>query len=85
MRLKYKYKIYRTEELYLLDVKSLKKINFYLNKYSKTKDINYINELNNLLHALRSIFNFDDEFFAITKKKYIDKKNYDLFNTHVVT
>lgn len=73
------YKVFRTSSMVDEDMKSMRKINNLITKFTNTGKERYQYEAINILKTVTNLVKFDVEFITLMKTKMIDKDNHPTF------
>ena len=74
------YRVFRTTSMVEDDIKSLRKINNLITKFSNTGLDKYQFEVINIMKMASNLVNFTREFIMFVREKMIDKDNHIIFN-----
>lgn len=73
------YRVFRTTTLVEDDIKSLKKINNLITKFSNTGNDKYQFEIINIMRMIANLVNFTTDFVGFVKEKIIENDNQPIF------
>lgn len=73
------YKVFRTTSMVDEDMKSMRKINNLIKKFTNTGKDKYQYEAINILKMISNLVNFGDDFILLMKTKMIDEDNHPIF------